>query len=31
LPEIKKDRPEFAQIHSQVIQDALKQKGRAVP
>jgi putative transposase len=24
LPEIKKDRPEFAQIHSQVIQDALK-------
>ena len=24
LPEIKKDRPEFAQIHSQVIQDALR-------
>jgi putative transposase len=24
LPEIKKDRPEFANIHSQVIQDALK-------
>jgi putative transposase len=24
LPEIKKDRPEFARIHSQVIQDALK-------
>jgi putative transposase len=24
LPEIKKDRPEFAQIHSQVLQDALK-------
>jgi len=24
LPEIKRDRPEFAKIHSQVIQDALK-------
>src|SRR5215471_15195132 len=29
LPEIKKDRPEFARIHSQVIQNTLKRVGSA--
>lgn len=30
LPDIKKDRPEFAQVHSQVLQDALKRLDKAM-